>query len=254
MDELVIGDKRYLSSKRAAELTGYAKDYIGQLCREGRVEAKLVGRSWYVLESAIREHRFGKDEDIPVAASMDVDGEEAQSDIAWESPNYIPEVVAHLPELKPRIELKKEQISIQDEPIQAFSSDISRNEAILEAPPQAREREDEAEVIDLHRIKAEISKGSATPIGRNIDMPKRVDTMLPRQSVTNGKRAKKPPVKSEKARKGRNLVGIAIITAAALISVSVMLVGTGFVSSSSLTIGVNNSFINFLAGKSFYNR
>jgi hypothetical protein len=59
MDELVIGDKKYLSSKQAAKVTGYAKDYIGQLCREGRVPARLVGRSWYVLESALKDHRFG---------------------------------------------------------------------------------------------------------------------------------------------------------------------------------------------------
>ena len=59
MDELLIEDKKYVSSKRAAKITGYAKDYIGQLCREGRVPARLVGRSWYVLEAAIQDHRFG---------------------------------------------------------------------------------------------------------------------------------------------------------------------------------------------------
>lgn len=59
MDEILIEDKKYVSSKQAAKITGYAKDYIGQLCREGRVPARLVGRSWYVLESAIQDHRFG---------------------------------------------------------------------------------------------------------------------------------------------------------------------------------------------------
>jgi hypothetical protein len=60
MDEILIGDKKYISSKQAAKVTGYAKDYIGQLCREGRVPARLVGRSWYVLESALHDHRFGE--------------------------------------------------------------------------------------------------------------------------------------------------------------------------------------------------
>jgi hypothetical protein len=59
MDEILIDEKKYVSSKQAAKITGYAKDYIGQLCREGRVPARLVGRSWYVLESAIQDHRFG---------------------------------------------------------------------------------------------------------------------------------------------------------------------------------------------------
>ncbi|MFA6408376.1 MAG: hypothetical protein WCW36_02845 [Candidatus Paceibacterota bacterium] len=62
MEEIIIEEKKYISSKRAAKTTGYAKDYIGQLCREGRVPARLVGRSWYVLESAIQDHRFGTEE------------------------------------------------------------------------------------------------------------------------------------------------------------------------------------------------
>jgi hypothetical protein len=61
MDELTLDDKKYISSKQAAKITGYAKDYVGQLCREGRVQARLVGRSWYVLESSIKDHRFGTD-------------------------------------------------------------------------------------------------------------------------------------------------------------------------------------------------
>ncbi len=64
MDELTLEGKKYLSSKRAAKITGYAKDYIGQLCREGRVTARLVGRGWYVLEDSIREHRFGNDDSV----------------------------------------------------------------------------------------------------------------------------------------------------------------------------------------------
>ncbi len=59
MDDILIDEKKYVSSKQAAKITGYAKDYIGQLCREGRVPARLVGRSWYVLETAIQDHRFG---------------------------------------------------------------------------------------------------------------------------------------------------------------------------------------------------
>ena len=64
MDELEIDGKTYLSSKAAAKLTGYAKDYVGQLCREGRVNARLVGRSWYVLEESIRTHRFGEEAEV----------------------------------------------------------------------------------------------------------------------------------------------------------------------------------------------
>jgi len=69
MDEILIDEKKYISSKRAAKITGYAKDYVGQLCREGRVQAKLVGRSWYVLESAIQDYRFADTVKIDPSAS-----------------------------------------------------------------------------------------------------------------------------------------------------------------------------------------
>ena len=95
MDELTIGDKIYISSKQAAKITGYAKDYVGQLCREGRVEAKLVGRNWYVLESSIREHRFGP-EAAQQVVTVPSEPEPQPATRTWESPTYVsvePEVL-----------------------------------------------------------------------------------------------------------------------------------------------------------------
>lgn len=87
MDELIIGEKKYVSSKQAAKMTGYAKDYIGQLCREGRVPARLVGRSWYVLETAIQDHRFGEQK-----TEQEQEKEEKISvptlSSTWEAPRY----------------------------------------------------------------------------------------------------------------------------------------------------------------------
>lgn len=95
MDEITIGDKTYVSSKRAAKITGYAKDYVGQLCREGRVEAKLVGRNWYVLESSIREHRFGAAETKPAAPSL---VEPPPPISTWSAARYETETPAAMPE------------------------------------------------------------------------------------------------------------------------------------------------------------
>lgn len=100
MDELTIGDKIYISSKQAAKITGYAKDYVGQLCREGRVDAKLVGRNWYVLESSIREHRFGPEAKTEAAAEP-VELAPEPPVRTWEAPTYVsvePEVL--IPTLK----------------------------------------------------------------------------------------------------------------------------------------------------------
>lgn len=107
MDELTIADKKYLSSKKAAKLTGYAKDYVGQLCREGKVEARLVGRNWYVLEDSILEHRFGasehkeeKEEDISMPASTPESMQTEEKDVlqySWNSPVYTAESYSSLP-------------------------------------------------------------------------------------------------------------------------------------------------------------
>ncbi len=73
MDTITLDGEKYLSTKYAAKITGYAKDYVGQLCREGRVEARLVGRNWYVREQSIREHRFGGEHEAAQTISQEED-------------------------------------------------------------------------------------------------------------------------------------------------------------------------------------
>lgn len=97
MNELTLDGKTYISSKRAAEITGYAKDYVGQLCREGRVQARLVGRNWYLLESSIRAHRFGEAEAQNGAEGADAAG------YSWPTPTYkSEEPAAYIPALSER--------------------------------------------------------------------------------------------------------------------------------------------------------
>ncbi|MBI2109521.1 MAG: hypothetical protein HYT93_05165, partial [Parcubacteria group bacterium] len=55
--EFFWGDKKYVSSKRAAEISGYAPDYIGQLCRKRKLECRLIGRGWFVTEASLLEHK-----------------------------------------------------------------------------------------------------------------------------------------------------------------------------------------------------
>src|SRR4051812_10524718 len=97
MNELTIDGKLYISSKRAAEITGYAKDYIGQLCREGHVDARMVGRSWYVLESSIWAHRFGGSASVAPVEAPQEEAELATSMDTWERPTYVAETVPSMP-------------------------------------------------------------------------------------------------------------------------------------------------------------
>ncbi len=101
MDELSFDGKAYVSSKQAAKISGYAKDYIGQLCREGRIEARLVGRNWYVLRSALEAHRLGETKDTrgkkPTGARII---EEKQAPSSWDNPKYTPVTGDGLPEVR----------------------------------------------------------------------------------------------------------------------------------------------------------
>ncbi len=47
-NEISFNGKKYISSNRASEISGYAKDYIGQLCRAEELKCQRVGRGWFV--------------------------------------------------------------------------------------------------------------------------------------------------------------------------------------------------------------
>lgn len=58
MDKLVLDGKTYVLASKAAADAGYTRDYVGQLARGGKVDAHLVGRSWYVNIDQLGEHRI----------------------------------------------------------------------------------------------------------------------------------------------------------------------------------------------------
>lgn len=57
MDVLTVGGKSYVKASVLARELGYTADYIGQLCRGEKVDAQLVGRSWYVERDSIQGHK-----------------------------------------------------------------------------------------------------------------------------------------------------------------------------------------------------
>jgi hypothetical protein len=61
-ETLVFFDgKEYLSAARAAQMTGYAQDYVGQLARSGTVLSQQVGSRWYIEKQSILRHKSEKD-------------------------------------------------------------------------------------------------------------------------------------------------------------------------------------------------
>src|SRR3989344_8061191 len=57
MNDLVLEGKKYISSSRASEISGYDSDYIGQLCRANKLDCRLISRTWFLNENSLREHK-----------------------------------------------------------------------------------------------------------------------------------------------------------------------------------------------------
>ena len=51
MDE--IFEKKLISTKNAAELSGYSSDYLSRLARSGKIHGKRIGRSWFVDKDSL---------------------------------------------------------------------------------------------------------------------------------------------------------------------------------------------------------
>jgi hypothetical protein len=56
-DSFIIEGKKYISSRRASQISDYASDYIGQLCRANKLDCKMIGRSWFVTEESLHLHK-----------------------------------------------------------------------------------------------------------------------------------------------------------------------------------------------------
>ena len=55
--EFFIEGKKYISASRASKISGYNSDYIGQLCRKSQIKCLMVGRSWFVEEESLKNHK-----------------------------------------------------------------------------------------------------------------------------------------------------------------------------------------------------
>ncbi len=60
-DELEIEGVRYISSRRASELSGYSQDYIGQLARKGHIDARRIGGLWHIGMTSLQEYEARAD-------------------------------------------------------------------------------------------------------------------------------------------------------------------------------------------------
>jgi hypothetical protein len=60
MEEVLFDNMKYVKASVIAKEFRYTSDYIGQLCRAKKVDARLIGRSWFVNPDSLITHKKGK--------------------------------------------------------------------------------------------------------------------------------------------------------------------------------------------------
>lgn len=60
MDTVVLDGIQYVKASVVAKRFRYTTDYVGQLCRNKKIDARLVGRTWFVNPESVQQHRKQK--------------------------------------------------------------------------------------------------------------------------------------------------------------------------------------------------
>lgn len=87
-DEIVLDGKTYTASKRAASLSGYAQDYIGQLARSGQIDAQRVGGLWYVSMPSLEGYRRNSEAYKPSIAPQNAP-KDADTIVSFDGKDYV---------------------------------------------------------------------------------------------------------------------------------------------------------------------
>ncbi len=66
MDTVTVNGKLYKKATVLAKQFRYTTDYIGQLCRNKKVDCQFVGRSWYVTEASLLAHKDTRYKEVRV--------------------------------------------------------------------------------------------------------------------------------------------------------------------------------------------
>ncbi len=70
MESVIFDGKEFVKASVLAEKFSYTQDYLGQLCRGKRVDARLVGRAWYINLDSLNSHRIGRYKNIDKPVSV----------------------------------------------------------------------------------------------------------------------------------------------------------------------------------------
>ena len=262
MDELTIEDKKYVSSKRAAQMTGYAKDYVGQLCREGRVPARLVGRNWYVLESAIQDHRFGPPEAEPEPEKQVQAEDSSFFSATWQSPRYVAseESLSAVDILKSSAEPEEDLHAVEERVHDSWKEWFDRFDLKESGPEPAPEPESDALSQEAPEKAEEVAEEEEirVPIRTYSSAPRQSARRLPPEELLPRSLAKEyillSNLQNQKAVGYRRKTGFRAVQvfsmAFAMVMVALAAIGSGYLDS----YLISHSRASMISGVILYNR
>lgn len=107
-DSLLSLDGRdYISTTRAAKITGYHPDYVGQLARSSTINSRQIGTRWYVDREQLIAHKAEKDALLAAVQTESVGLAHKVGDAEPEAVNdehphftYVQEIVSTIPEVR----------------------------------------------------------------------------------------------------------------------------------------------------------
>ncbi|MHB1086756.1 MAG: hypothetical protein ACYCZ0_03345 [Minisyncoccota bacterium] len=88
-DEIVLGNKTYVSSKRAAKACGYAQDYVGQLARGGVIDAQRIGGLWYVSMDSLEAYKRNAEGYTPKLPEVAQAPKELDTIVSFDGKDYV---------------------------------------------------------------------------------------------------------------------------------------------------------------------
>ncbi len=210
MEEISVNGEKYTKASVLARDFGYTSDYLGQLCRGGQVKATLIGRSWYVNEDSLRQHRQGRYRSTS-SKSKEVLRQMTEQRLAERRTptlkgfSYEQDDADLLPSLS-----KKETASV---PVEAPETAVETREA-------SRSEATGSEVVSRPEPgQVSIRRSAATPVFRTIPA-------FPTKEMLQ-KAARPSPIVPRPVRRSRMPSGLslALITAAILVTEGVLLLG-----------------------------
>ena len=87
--EIDLGGTIYISSKRAAEITGYTQDYVGQLARGRQILAQRISGLWYVVEQSLRDYKAKADEFKPEPPKPIQPMQDVETMVSFDGRDYV---------------------------------------------------------------------------------------------------------------------------------------------------------------------